>query len=194
MTRAGLIPIAAFAVHQLRFLLAFGGGAGAELRETGHSYFHSVVPWIMLVVGLSVGGFLWSLGRAASGRRSASGRASLVPQAVARLCRVSACDLLHPGNPGRALRDGASDRDRGDLRLRRPLVDSKRNRRWACARGRYVRGAVDARRGRSQVRCGHRAPGSTGFRWRLHRARSYGFRSRRWLVAGVIAARPLFAS
>lgn len=69
-----MIPVAAFAVHQLRFLLAFGGGAGAELRETGHSYFHSVVPWIMLVVGLSVGAFLWSLGRAVSGRRSASGR------------------------------------------------------------------------------------------------------------------------
>lgn len=72
--RAGLIPVAAFAVHQLRFLLAFGGGAGAELKETGHSYFHSVVPWIMLVVGLSVGAFLWSLGRAAAGRRSAKGR------------------------------------------------------------------------------------------------------------------------
>ncbi len=74
MARAGLIPVAAFAVHQLRFLLAFGGGAGAELKETGHSYFHSVVPWTMLVVGLSVGAFLWSLGRAASGRRSATGR------------------------------------------------------------------------------------------------------------------------
>jgi hypothetical protein len=74
VARAGLIPVAAFAVHQLRFLLAFGGGAGTELKETGHSYFHSVVPWIILVVGLSVGAFLWSLGRAASGRRSATGR------------------------------------------------------------------------------------------------------------------------
>jgi hypothetical protein len=74
VARAGLIPVAAFAVHQLRFLLAFGGGAGAELKETGHSYFHSVVPWIMLVVGLSVGAFLWSLGQAASGRRAASSR------------------------------------------------------------------------------------------------------------------------
>lgn len=74
VARAGLIPVAAFAVHQLRFLLAFGGGAGVELKETGHSYLHSVVPWIMLVVGLSVGAFLWSLGRAASGRRSTSGR------------------------------------------------------------------------------------------------------------------------
>ena len=70
--RAGLVPVAAFAVHQLRFLLAFGSGAGAELAETGHSYFHSVVPWIMLVVGLSVGAFLFALSRAASGRRSTS--------------------------------------------------------------------------------------------------------------------------
>jgi hypothetical protein len=70
--RAGLVPVAAFAVHQLRFLLAFGSGAGAELAETGHSYLHSVVPWIMLVVGLSVGAFLFALSRAASGRRSTS--------------------------------------------------------------------------------------------------------------------------
>ena len=74
VARAGLVPVAAFAVHQLRFLLAFGSGAGAELADTGHSYLHSVVPWIMLLVGLSVGAFLWSLGRAASGKRSASGR------------------------------------------------------------------------------------------------------------------------
>jgi hypothetical protein len=66
--------VAAFAVHQLRFVLAFGSGAGAELKETGHSYLHSVVPWIMLLVGLSVGGFLWSLGQSAAGRRSASRR------------------------------------------------------------------------------------------------------------------------
>jgi hypothetical protein len=62
--------VAAFAVHQLRFVLAFGSGAGAELKETGHSYLHSVVPWIMLVVGLSVGVFLWSLSRAVAGKRS----------------------------------------------------------------------------------------------------------------------------
>lgn len=73
-TRAGLVPVAAFAVHQLRFLLAFGSGAGVELRETGHSYLHSVVPWIILLVGISVGAFLLSLGRAAGGRRSASRR------------------------------------------------------------------------------------------------------------------------
>jgi hypothetical protein len=72
MARAGLVPVAAFAVHQLRYLLAYGSGAGAELADTGHSYLHSVVPWIMLLVGVSVGAFLWSLGRAAAGRRSPS--------------------------------------------------------------------------------------------------------------------------
>jgi hypothetical protein len=75
VARAGLIPVAAFAVHQLRFLLAFGGGAGARLEATGHSYLHSVVPWIVLVVGLSVGAFLLSLGRAASGRHTTAGLA-----------------------------------------------------------------------------------------------------------------------
>jgi len=74
MGRAGLVPVAAFAVHQLRYLLAFGSGAGVQLANSGHSYLHSVVPWMMSLVGVSVGTFLWSLGRSAAGRRSASGR------------------------------------------------------------------------------------------------------------------------
>ncbi len=72
--RAGLVPVAAFAVHQLRYLLAYGRGTSAQLTNTGHSYLHSLVPWIMLLVGTSAGAFLWSLGRAATGKRSASGR------------------------------------------------------------------------------------------------------------------------
>jgi len=72
--RVALVPVAAFAVHQLRYLLTYGSDAGAQLTSTGHSYLHSVVPWIMLLVGISVGAFLWSLGQAASGRRSRSGR------------------------------------------------------------------------------------------------------------------------
>jgi len=72
--RAALVPAAAFAVHQLRFVLAFGGRASAELADTGHSYLHSVVPWIVLLVGLSVGAFLWTVGRAVSGGRSTSRR------------------------------------------------------------------------------------------------------------------------
>jgi hypothetical protein len=70
LTRAAVVPIAAFAVHQLRYLLAFGSGAGAELQRQGHSYLHSVVPWLILGVGLSAGALLASLGRALSGQTS----------------------------------------------------------------------------------------------------------------------------
>jgi hypothetical protein len=68
LARAAVVPIAAFAVHQLRYLLAFGAGASAELQRQGHSYLHSVVPWLILAIGLSAGAFLSSLGRALSGQ------------------------------------------------------------------------------------------------------------------------------
>lgn len=65
-----LLPPAAFAVHQLRYLLAFGGHAGVELQRTGHSYLHSVVPWLVVLLALAVGGFLRALGRAFAGQTS----------------------------------------------------------------------------------------------------------------------------
>jgi hypothetical protein len=67
----GLMPAAAFAVHQLRYLLAFGGHAGLMLERQGHAYLHSLAPSIALLVALVVGGFLRELGRAFSGQRSA---------------------------------------------------------------------------------------------------------------------------
>ncbi len=70
LARAGVVPIAAFAVHQLRYLLAFGGGAGAELQRQGHSYLHSAVPWLVLALALTGGAFLSSLGRALAGQRT----------------------------------------------------------------------------------------------------------------------------
>jgi hypothetical protein len=68
--QVALLPPAAFAVHQLRFVLAFGGGAGSELQRTGHSYLHSLVPWIVLLIALAVGGFLRALGRAFAAQTS----------------------------------------------------------------------------------------------------------------------------
>jgi hypothetical protein len=68
--RAALMPAAAFAVHELRFVLAFGGHASVELQRTGHSYLHSLVPWVVLLIAVSVGGFLWVLGRALSAQTS----------------------------------------------------------------------------------------------------------------------------
>jgi hypothetical protein len=71
LIKASLVPAAALAVHQLRYLLAFGGSASLELERQGHSYLHSLVPWIVLLIGVAVGGFLRSLGRALSGQTSA---------------------------------------------------------------------------------------------------------------------------
>lgn len=65
-----LMPAAAFAVHQLRYWLAFGARTGAELQAQGHSYLHSLVPWIMLPVAIAVGVFLQALGRAVGGHCS----------------------------------------------------------------------------------------------------------------------------
>lgn len=68
-----LMPSAAFAVHQLRYWLAFGGHAGLFLNRQGHLYLHSLAPWLMLAVAVAVGAFLQALGRAFGGHRSLPG-------------------------------------------------------------------------------------------------------------------------
>lgn len=67
-----LMPAAAFAVHQLRYWLAYGDRAGAVLQRQGHAYLHSLVPWLVLLLAVAVGAFLRALGRAFGGQRSAS--------------------------------------------------------------------------------------------------------------------------
>jgi hypothetical protein len=103
-----LLPPAAFVVHQLRYLLAFGGGAGAALQRTGHSYLHSLVPWIMLPVALALGAFLRSLGRAFTGRssvphRSVSFRGMWLACSVGLIaifvCQEFLEELFAPGHP-----------------------------------------------------------------------------------------------
>ena len=71
-TSTALVPAAAFSVHQLRYLLAYGAGASQELARTGHSYLHSVAPWVVLAAALGCGVFLRRLGRAFAGRTSAA--------------------------------------------------------------------------------------------------------------------------
>lgn len=61
------MPAGAFAVHQLRYWLAFGNRAGLVLVAQGHSYLHSLVPWIVLLIALACGAFLVTLGRALGG-------------------------------------------------------------------------------------------------------------------------------
>jgi hypothetical protein len=64
------MPPAAFAVHQLRYWLAFGGHAGLFLNRQGHLYLHSLAPWLAVAVAIAIGAFLQALGRALGGQRS----------------------------------------------------------------------------------------------------------------------------
>ena len=82
------MPAAAFAVHQLRYWLAFGSRAGVMLQRQGHSYLHSVAPWIVLLIAVSAGILLRALGRAFGGRASVP-RYTLSFTALWLLCSVS---------------------------------------------------------------------------------------------------------
>jgi hypothetical protein len=53
-------------VHQLRYMLAYGAASGPELERTGHSYLHSIVPWLIMLLAWAAGGFLRALGLAFS--------------------------------------------------------------------------------------------------------------------------------
>lgn len=65
-----LIPIASFAVHQLRYLLAYGSNASKDLAQQGHGYFDVLTPFVVIACGLALGVFLlqmagaWRTGQA----------------------------------------------------------------------------------------------------------------------------------
>jgi len=80
-----LLPVAAFAVHQLRYTIAYGSHAGQVLAAQGHSYMTSLGPWLVLLVALGAGSFLVRLARGTNDRPQRS---------PLRLWAVSAAGLL----------------------------------------------------------------------------------------------------
>jgi len=82
------MPAAAVAVHQLRYWAAFGSWAPAELQRQGHSYLHSLAPWIALSVAVALGAFLRALGRALGGR-STLPRYTISFAALWLICSIS---------------------------------------------------------------------------------------------------------
>lgn len=83
-----LMPAGALAVHELRYWLAFGSHASAALARQGHAYLHSLVPWILLGLGLALGAFARAVGRAWAGERSPA-RYSLSLLGLWLLCTAS---------------------------------------------------------------------------------------------------------
>ena len=101
---AALMPAAVLTVHQLRYLLAFGGGSSAELEKEGHQYLSALAAPIAMLVAIVVGVFFarlavaWRVGAgeggpmapgsAASGRGTtpaASAHAASLPHGFLRL-------------------------------------------------------------------------------------------------------------
>ena len=70
-----LLPVGAFVVHQLRYRIAYGPQASAQLAAQGHSYLDSFAPWLVLLLCLATGTFLARIAQAlATGRPAERGR------------------------------------------------------------------------------------------------------------------------
>jgi hypothetical protein len=61
---AALLPLAALAVHDLRYRLAYGGDAGHELARQGHAYLGIAKPLVGVLFALVVAELLARLARA----------------------------------------------------------------------------------------------------------------------------------
>lgn len=70
-----LLPAGAFVVHQLRYRIAYGPHASAQLAAQGHSYLDSFAPWLVLLLCLGAGTYIARVAHAlATGRAQARRR------------------------------------------------------------------------------------------------------------------------
>jgi hypothetical protein len=61
---AALMPAAVLTVHQLRYLIAFGGDSGAELEKEGHQYLSALAAPIAMLAAIVIGLFFARLASA----------------------------------------------------------------------------------------------------------------------------------
>jgi len=85
---AGLIAVAALALHELRYLIGYGAFAGSALATQGHGYLPFAGPGVVLLLGLGLGQLLLTFRRAL---RSAT---ATPPPPFGLLWLASICGLL----------------------------------------------------------------------------------------------------
>jgi hypothetical protein len=99
---AAILALGAFAVHQLRYLIAFGGSASAELAQHGHGYMTDLLPALAVLV---LAGALTTLIRGTEGaspsQGSLVGRMALFASAlfIVYACQESFEGMLSAGQP-----------------------------------------------------------------------------------------------
>jgi hypothetical protein len=100
---AAILALGAFALHQLRYLIAFGDSSSAELARQGHGYMADALP-VMAVFGLSA--LLATMMRARSGaglvRAPLHRRTSIFSLALLSIYAIqeSLEGMLAAGHPG----------------------------------------------------------------------------------------------
>ena len=85
-----LLPVGAFVVHQLRYRIAYGDQASAQLAAQGHSYLDSFAPWLVLLLCLAAGSFLVRVAQALATGRSAERGRSFATVWIAASCLLTA--------------------------------------------------------------------------------------------------------
>ena len=108
---AALLPLAALAVHDLRYRLAYGGDAGHELARQGHAYLGIAKPLVGVLCALAAAEMVarlaraWRIGDAAERNWSRSrlwalATVALVAVFSARSCsRARSSPAIPPGSP-----------------------------------------------------------------------------------------------
>jgi hypothetical protein len=102
---AALVAVGWWAVHQLRYLLAYGGGTGEALRHQGHAYLGPVTPVLGALLALALARLLVRAALAPAGRsRRAHRLAVLWPACAAAIIALYSAQeategLLAAGHP-----------------------------------------------------------------------------------------------
>jgi hypothetical protein len=109
---ASVLALGAFALHQLRYLLAYGGESGHELARQGHDYLASALPvlGVLALAALLATALRARLGPRLTGTRTAN---RVLSYAAALLAVYSGQELLegavtagHPGGVAALTADG----------------------------------------------------------------------------------------
>ncbi len=77
-------------VHQLRYRLAYGSDASAQLAAQGHSYLDSFAPWLVLLLCLALGSYLARIAQALATGRPTERRRSFATVWIVSTCLLTA--------------------------------------------------------------------------------------------------------
>jgi hypothetical protein len=100
---AALLALGALALHQLRYLLAFGPASGEALQREGHGYLGQALPVLVALAAATIAATLLAaaLGGAGAPRRSGPGRGLLYASALFAVFGAQELTegALAPGHP-----------------------------------------------------------------------------------------------